>query len=154
MPTITEAPVKGYAHCRNPRCQGSQQEQVDAIRSEESYTYIERGGDLPGQENSVVRITFANEEDKSCPHCGIVREVTDSLRPSYEGEWGNQDFLLDIDVNENGTRFDPSKQAALQAEANDALKADNAALREELAEMRGMMQAFMAQQGRPPESGE
>src|SRR3954466_5691424 len=102
MPTITEAPIRAFAHCRNPRCAGNNQEEVDAVQQTESYSFVERGGDLPGEENSIVRVNFASEEDQPCPQCGLLREVTADPRPSYQGEWGQQDFLLDIEVNKDG----------------------------------------------------
>lgn len=153
MPTISQAPVEGFAHCRNPRCQGSQQQKVEALRSEESYTFTEKGGDLPGYENSIVRFAFANEEDKPCPHCGLMREVTESPRPSYDGEWGNQSFLLDIEENENGSRFDPSKTAELQAAASEKLQEENAELRERMARLEGVLlgQQMGAQEPGPAE---
>lgn len=142
MPTVTEMPVKGYAHCRNPRCAGSKQQAVDAIRIEDSYTFVERGGDLPGIETSQIRHVFANEDDRPCPVCSLPREVTDQARPSYENLSGfAQDGLLDIELNDDGTRFDPAKQAALQAEASDKLSAENAELRERLARLEGFLMA-------------
>lgn len=140
MPTVTEIPIKGYAHCRHPRCSGSRQQQVDAIRVEDSWSYVERGGDIPGPESSVVRFRFANEDDIPCPSCKNYREITDSPRPSYEGLSGfSQDGLLDIEINPNGSRFDPSKQAEIQAEASEKLAAENADLRERLARLEGRM---------------
>lgn len=140
MPTVTELPIKGYAHCRNPRCSGSRQEEVEAVRVEDSYTYTEKGGDLPGTESSMVRIRFASTDDEPCPACKNTREVTDSPRPSYEGLSGfDQDGLLDIELNANGSRFDASKQAELQAEASDKLASENAELRERLARLEGRM---------------
>lgn len=139
MPTITAAEVVGFAHCRNPRCPGSQQEQVKAIQHIESYSYLERGGDLPGEEMSTVRLTFADEAEMPCPNCALTREVTAEPRPSYQGEWGEQNFLLDIEVGADGSRFDPSKQAELQSQASEKLQEENAELRERLAKLEGFM---------------
>lgn len=159
MPTITQAPIRGFAHCRNPRCSGNNQEEVDAIQQTESYSFIERGGDLPGEENSIVRVNFAHngvdpntgeynrEQDESlCPHCGLVREVSADPRPSYQGEWGQQDFLLDIEVGKDGTRFDPSKTVELQAAASEKLAEENAELRERLARLEGFMMGKQQEQ--------
>lgn len=140
MPTITETPIQGYAHCRNPRCPGSRQEQVDVVRVEDSFTFVERGGDLPGYENSNVRFRFTDEDQSPCPNCGQHRDVTDTARPSYEALSGyDQSGLLDIEVTENGSRFDPAKQAELQTQASDKLAQENAELRERLAKLEGYM---------------
>ena len=151
MPTLTVTEVVGYAHCRNPRCPGSQQEQVKALRHVDSYTYVERGGDLPGEEMSTEHFSFFNDgsidpetkeqrpDETPCPNCKLLREITGSPRPSYQGEWGNQDFLLDIDVKHDGSRFDPELQSKLQSEASDKLLAENGELRERLARLEAIL---------------
>lgn len=146
MPTTTEQKIRGYAHCRAPRCPGNQQEEVDVLKIEDAYTYAEKGGDLPGVETSHVRLVFLNDgiddrpDDVSCPHCGRNRDLSEDPRPNYDPLSGYaQDGLLDIPVSANGTRFDPSKQAEIQAEVNEKRDAENAELRERLAKLEGYL---------------
>lgn len=87
MPTVTATPVKAYAHCRDARCPGYNQQEVDAVREEASYTFGELGGDgvfTHMQERSSVEWKFADVEDAPCPVCSELREVTGSHRPSYQ----------------------------------------------------------------------
>lgn len=144
MPTITVTEVAGFAHCRNPRCAGGNQEAVKALRQTDAFSYSERGGDLPGIEASNDYVRFANPEDAPCPHCGEGREITEQARPSYQSfGHGPQDALLEIEVGPNGSRFDPSKQAELQAQDRDKLQA-------EVSELRGAISVLLAQQGQQP----
>lgn len=87
MPTVTETPVKGYAFCRNARCSGYQEEEVDALREETAYTYGDNGGDgvfVGMVERSMVTFRFADPERAPCRSCKQPREVSGSPRPSYQ----------------------------------------------------------------------
>lgn len=136
MPTITEVPIQAYAHCIDARCQGHEQEQVEAIRKEDSFTYAERGGNLPGTENSFVRVRFADEAESNCRHCGRIRELSETPRRRYDGSLSGHDpmGLLEVDP------FDATKQPGTD------VVAERDQLREEVAELRGMMTVFLASQ--------
>ena len=93
MPTITGTPIVGYAHCRDARCPGYQQEQVDAVREETSFTFGE--GDRLGAgvlqntvEKSHVEYRLADPEESPCRVCGVPREVTGEPRKQYVNESG------------------------------------------------------------------
>lgn len=139
MPTIAEMPIKAYAHCIDARCPGHEQEQVEAIRKEDSFTYAERGGNLGGTENSFVRVRFADESESTCRQCGRIRELSETPRRKYDGSLSGHDPMGLLDVEP----FDPAKQPATD------VVAERDQLREEVAELRGMMTAFMAQQQAP-----
>lgn len=93
MPTITGTPVVAYAHCRDARCPGYQQEQVDAIREETAFTYGD--GDRLGAgilqnavEKSLVEYRCADPDRAACPVCSVPREVTGEPRKQYVNESG------------------------------------------------------------------
>lgn len=143
MPTEVTVEVVAYAHCPNPRCAGYQQEEVAARQTEESWSYAEQGGDLPGQERSFVRLFFINDGREGRPDelhckCGLVRELSATPRRQYRVEGFSHDpmALLDIDP------FDPKKQASQDEE----LVKENSDLRDRLSQLEGMMSVFLAQQ--------
>lgn len=122
MATVTETPVKGYAHCRNARCPGYQQEEVDAVREEKAFTYGDGGGDgvfMHMVERSMVSFLFANPDDAPCPSCKEPREMSGEPRPSYQPLSGHDPMFLAT----SGAKFDPgvvntpadAKQAELEA---------------------------------------
>lgn len=93
MPTITGVPVTAYAHCRDARCPGYQQEPVDAIRDETAYTFGD--GDRLGAgvlqntvERSNVEYRFADPDRAPCPVCSVPREITGDARKQYVNESG------------------------------------------------------------------
>lgn len=142
MPTITAAPTKAYAHCRDARCPGYQQEEVDAVREETSFTFGE--GDRLGAgvlqntvEKSHVEYRFADESEASCRVCGVPREVTGEPRKQYVNESGFDPMgLLSM------PKFDEQQPAAL-GESDEEMEAR---LRREIREeqmrerLRGEMQ--------------
>jgi hypothetical protein len=93
MPTITGTPVKAFAHCRDARCPGYQQEEIDAVREETSFTFGD--GDRLGAgvlqntvEKSHVEYRAASAGDAPCRVCGVPREVTGERRKQYVNESG------------------------------------------------------------------
>lgn len=99
MPTLTGTPAVGYAHCRDARCSGYQQEQVGAVREETSFTFGE--GDRLGAgvlqntvEKSHVEYRLADPDDAACPVCGVPREVTGEPRKQYVNESGHDPMGL------------------------------------------------------------
>jgi hypothetical protein len=146
MPTQTVAQVEAYAHCTQPRCPGYREEAVRGVRTEDAYTYAERGGDLPGIESSFVYLTFANEEEIPCPHCGRPRDISPTSRPQYANLSGfAQDGLLDVEP------FDAAKQVEV---AGQPVRDDEReSMLTEIAELRGMVTALLGQ-SKPPEEPE
>lgn len=132
MPSVKEEPFQGFAHCTSPRCEGHNQQEVGGIRTETSFSFVENGGDLPGIERSHVYLRFASEEDRPCPHCGRIRDLSEQHRKQYAPASGHDpNGLLQIG------RFDPVKQvqvrqAPLADPEREALEAQNVALLERL----------------------
>lgn len=146
MPTITQEAVTAYAHCVQPRCQGYQQQEVEAVREEAGFTYAERGGDLPGTEASFVSLRFADDDKAPCPHCGGHRDLSLTARRQYPAVSGfDPNGLLDIQP------YDPGKQAQVAAtpptdserlaleQEREQIRAERIELAQELADMREAM---------------
>lgn len=143
MPTIQAVPVRAYAHCRDARCSGYQQEEVDAFREETSYTFGE--GDRLGAgvlqntvEKSLVEFRFADPDQAPCPVCKVPREVTGEPRKAYVNESGFDPMgLLGM------PKFDEQAPASVVGESDEELEAR---LRREIKEeqmrerLRGEMQ--------------
>ena len=128
MPSVTETPVKAYAHCGNPICPGNAQEQVDALERTSAFSYQELGGDIPGDERSTVSFVFADEGDAPCSHCGReLRELSGSPRPQYE----------------NLSGFDPEYLRGLAAGL--VPEAAGPSSPDEIAELRAQVEALAAQ---------
>lgn len=136
MPTITATPVQGYAHCRDARCGGYQQEAVPALREEASYTFGENGGDgvfTHMVESSRVEYLFADPSDAPCPVCTVPREVTAEPRPSYVNESGHDPMGL-LSVPKFNTETVPT---AVRGETDEEIEARlMAKIREEQIEAR------------------
>lgn len=131
MPTVTETPVKGYAHCRNARCPGYQQEEIDAVREEKSFTFGDGGGDgvfTHMIERSMVAFLFANPEDAPCPSCREPREVSGDPRPSYQPLSGHDPMGL---LQFGG--FDPSMVVPPGEDKTAELEAKLAQMQEQMA---------------------
>lgn len=140
MPTVQEAPARAYAHCRNARCAGYAQEEIDGVREEVGFTYRELNGNKGAvdpfdglMERSSVRFRFADEEDAPCRVCGEAREVTGDPRPSYQPLSGHDPMGL---LSFGG--FD----ASMVVPPDDR----TAALEGQLAEMREQMAALLKAQ--------
>lgn len=103
MPTVTETPQVVWLHCRDARCPGYTQEEVQGFREEHVQTFGENGGDgifMPMTERSMI--SFRAEEDVPCPACGRARDVTGEPRPSYQPISGHDPLGLI-----GGMQFDP-----------------------------------------------
>lgn len=89
MPTESVSPTQLFAHCTDPLCRGNKQRPIEGFRVETSWTFVERGGDLPGFENSQVTFRPVNDgeegrrDDRICPECGKRAEIGDQVRPVY-----------------------------------------------------------------------
>jgi hypothetical protein len=136
MPTQTVTPVRGYAHCVVPRCPGTYEQEVDALKVTTSWSFIERGGDIPGEENSQDAARFADEADAVCEHCDGHREVSLSPRPQYQPLSGHDPMgLLGM------PQYDPNKVNA----PNDQQAAEIEALRTQLEEQRKLIEQALGQ---------
>lgn len=113
MATLTTTELQAYAHCRDPRCAGTEQQPVPALRHLSEWTYVENGGNMPGTERSIAILAFADEPtDAPCPTCSKPRELSEQERPYYTPLSGHrQDGLLHV------KNFDASQQPA----GNDAV---------------------------------
>lgn len=135
MPTITPVPVFAYAHCRDARCPGYQQEQVDAIREETSYTFGENGGDgvfTHMIESSRVEYRFTDTKDSPCPVCGVPREITGTPRPQYVNESGFDPMgLLSLPKFQSDSDAGASVPGHLRGETDEEMEAR---LRQEIRE--------------------
>jgi hypothetical protein len=93
---VAEETIDGYAHCAGQsepgvRCAGYEQQPVAAVRETTSFLYGDSGPSSDPFDAAVaglterqsIRITFAEEADRACPHCGFPREVSDQVRPVY-----------------------------------------------------------------------
>jgi hypothetical protein len=132
MPTITEAPIRAFAHCSDVECAGSAQQPVDGVRRLVEETIGERGGDGPFVgviEKSTPYVLFADPEDASCETCGGPREITDQERPNYGKAFGGSDALLRVRQLGGGN----ATRDGVLAAAQDA-KARPATAREQLDE--------------------
>lgn len=77
-------PVYVYKHCYNQACvlyhnlQESidHEEKVPGFREETSFTYADRGGDMPGVENTHVRWLPQDESHMECSECGTPTNVS------------------------------------------------------------------------------
>lgn len=132
MPIVTEDPTRAYAHCRNARCPGYAQEEINAVREETAFTFGDLGGDgvfTHMTERSTVGFRFADPVDGPCPGCGEVREVTGDPRPTYQPLSGKDPMGLLHAQPYNPSQVVPAedKTAELQAEV--------AAMREQMAEL-------------------
>jgi hypothetical protein len=137
MPTFAQETVKAYCHCRDARCPGYHQEEVDAVREEASYTFGENGGDgvfTHMIESSRVEYRFADDQDAPCPVCRTPREVTGEPRPQYVNESGHDPMgLLSV------PKFDAKAEvpAGVRGETDEEIEARlRAKLREEAIEAR------------------
>lgn len=148
MPSTTQTPVRAYAHCVQSRCPGNAQEGVDALAVETFYSFQDTGGDgmFAHPERSTLALRFADVDESKCQYCGSNRDLSSEPRLQLDDSGYDRMALLDIAPEE---RYDPKTQAdvasALRAEEDSKRDGEIRELREANAEMRGMMQALLAQ---------
>ena len=95
MPTlIKREEVDAFAHCGVPICDGHEQQPVKGVIEEIGVTFIERGGDLGGYENTHSYLNFASEEDRACPSCGRDREISVQARLEHAPSGYDPKFLV------------------------------------------------------------
>lgn len=130
-PNVNESLEEGFAHCVNARCDGYGQEPVMVVRTVVEHTVGSRGGDgifSNVVENTNEYLRLADEADIPCPSCSKDRDVSLQERPVYPIITGfPQDGLLNV------KGFDPNVR---NVQADEAMAAEVADLRRELAELR------------------
>jgi hypothetical protein len=127
MPTVTEKPVQVYAHCGVPTCPGATQAPVEGFEVVTSFSFVDRGGDIPGEEQSNVQFRFAEPAEAACPSCGRARHITDQAKISYQPLSGFDPMgLLEAEA------FDPGKRNTIADEQVAELEAKNRALEAKL----------------------
>jgi hypothetical protein len=127
MPTITATPAVAYAHCRNARCPGYDQQQIEGRRVETAQTFGENGGD--GIFMSFVERSMVTYEAVDESGCGEDREVTGDPRPSYQPISGHDPMGL---LSTPG--FDPAQTAPAPGFAPETDEEMEARLRAQLRE--------------------
>lgn len=135
---VTETVVKGFAHCPEPRCPGSEQTTVGLVQTVVEERYLDRGGatgDPRDQlvENSHEYLRFAEETDMLCEHCGRTRECSLTERPKYNPLSGKDPMgLLGAKPFNPGLSFGPEDERLAEMQAQvDAMRAEMEKLREE-----------------------
>lgn len=135
-----------YAHCPDSRCQGNEQEVVDAVVTIVEESCLSRGGGGTGAqiiENTREHTRFKNLEDADCRYCGRLRELSAQERPVYQNLSFHDPYGL-----LKAPKFDPNVR---NTPADEAMAAEAAELRRQIAEMREQMGEFMeANKRRPP----
>lgn len=138
-------PVFVYVHCYNQACVKYHNLQVNldferkvpGIREETSYTYVDRGGDMPGVENTHVVWHVQDPADATCDGCGGAMNI--SQTPSYK--------LMQYGVGPGTGLKGAERAAALAAkqvnDANEAKDVEIAELRGEMAKMHGLMEKLV-----------
>lgn len=119
MPTVTETPHTLFAACTDPKCRGNKQRPIKGFRVETSWTFVERGGDLPGFENSSIAFRPENDgqdgrpNDGVCPVCEATADITDQVRPLYENLSG---FPASESLKHFGS-YKPDKERSAEVDA-------------------------------------
>lgn len=140
-------PVFVYVHCYNGACPNYHnlqanldfERKVPGIREETQYTYVDRGGDMPGIENTHVSWHVQDEADAKCSECGDPVNI--SQNPSYK--------LMQYGVGPGTGLKGAERAAALAAakvnEANAAKDVEIAELRAEMAKLTGFVDKLVRQ---------
>lgn len=137
MPMVADAPVEAYAFCPDPRCPGYTETRVPGLRRVMSWSFIEGGGDLPGEEKSVIQILWGEGiEPPDCEHCGRRMDLSENPRPEYARLSGQDPLrLLNLD-----------QQQQIRDAQMDALRHQNEVsdLRATVAEQGAQIQQLLA----------
>src|SRR5436190_20928695 len=104
---ISESEVPAYAACLRWNCEGHEQHEVTARKTLVEHSFISRGGDLPGIENSYEYLDFTDDKDRTCKVCGRSNGLSEQVRPEYQGLSGHDPLGL---VNGTVAKFDPNKR--------------------------------------------
>lgn len=142
-----------YVHCINPNCEsfhdlheGLKHElKVPGLRNETMYTFADRGGDLPGPENSHVSWACLEADDAVCPDCGGNRNVShDPSREIQRHNLGPGDGLKGME-----------RAAALAlSKSNQHTDSEVEALKAQVAELTGLVKESQKPKGgRPRKDG-
>lgn len=143
MPTVTEETVTGLAFCIDGRCPGYNQQEVQAVKRTNEYSFVELGGDLPGIERSTSQVFFADESDAVCGYCGKPRLVDDQLRPEYPNTSGQDPLAI---FSHSGGAATQVRDMLREQEAEKLRRdAENADLRATIAQQATLMERMSAQ---------
>jgi hypothetical protein len=141
-------PVFVYVHCYNQVCPlyHNLQEALDferkvpGIREETQYTYLDRGGDMPGIENTHVNWLPADPQDAICPECG------DACNVSQNQSYKLQQFGVGPGMGLKGAERAAAVAAAKVNEANAAQDVEVAELKKQLAKQQGLLEKLVKAQ--------
>jgi len=125
MSTTTETPHELYVSCRTPSCPGFAQRVVEGVARHISFSYLDLGGDLGGQEErSTIQYVPVDEDlvGGSCERCGSALLVAEKPRAEYPK-------LSQEDINQRIESSNPNIQATI----DQAIKIDQ--LERKLAEL-------------------
>jgi hypothetical protein len=134
-----------YVHCYDQACPKYHnlqagldfERKVPGIREETSYTYVDRGGDMPGVENTHVAWHVQDDSDSRCPECGGSMNISNN--PSHK--------LAQYGVGPGTGLKGAERAAALAAakvnESNVAKDVEIADLRSQMARMEGLMERMV-----------
>jgi hypothetical protein len=153
MPTVTQQVVDAFAFCRDGRCPGYAQQPVKAIRTTTSFSFVDNGGDWPGEERSVDHLAFIRQEGDPdyppCPHCGQPMAVAEQERPEYANASG-QDPMRIYNLDQSG-RVRDLQLAGMQSQVDVAdLRAQMAEQAARQAEQIAELKAELASRPRGP----
>jgi hypothetical protein len=134
---VIEDVVKAYAFCPNAQCLGYQQEPVDGIRTTTAYTYLDKGGDMPGVESSTEMTRFADEAQAVCGQCSGPRLISEQERPLYPNISGHDPMgLFEFKGKTEGELREMRHQREIDELKRDVELKD---LRAELAELKALL---------------
>ena len=137
-----------YVHCYNQICglYHNLQEALDferkvpGIREETQYTYLDRGGDMPGIENTHVNWLTADPEDSVCPECG------DAVNVSQNQSYKLQQFGVTPGMGLAGAERAAAVAAAKVAESGAANDVKVAELQAQLAKQQMLLEKLVKAQ--------
>jgi hypothetical protein len=134
-------PVFVYVHCYNAACVKYHnlqenlnfERKVPGIREETQYTYVDRGGDMPGIENTHVAWHVQNPDDVMCDACGMPTNI--SQNPSRK----LQQYGVAPGTGLQGAERAAALAAAKVNESNAVKDVEIAELRAEMAKLMGFV---------------
>ena len=82
---IDNQEVEALAACHDHTCIGHAQAKVPGLRSVESQSFIDAGGDgsIAGEYRSNEYLRFENQDDATCKFCQGPRSISLQERPDY-----------------------------------------------------------------------
>jgi hypothetical protein len=134
MATVIDELIDGYVFCADQRCPNYNQKPYTVRRRKTSWSFMDSGGDLPGEEKAIFQVDFPLEDGQTPPDCDLCGErlvATDQERPVYARISG-QDPMRILNL-EQGTQVRELKMEGLESKAQVAeMRAAMAEMREEM----------------------